>query len=94
MERQNSSNGLAGRRAEEPNKQNSRRLNISRIWEEKKTCTDWVKFFWAVDVCDVITQFKFGGDRLRGLGSAEGQILPFPIDFDGRPYNTLTPPCD
>jgi len=27
------------------------------------------------------------------LASAEGQILPFPIDFDGRPYNTLTLPC-
>ena len=25
-----------------------------------------------------------------GFRSAEGQILPFPIDFDGRPYNTLT----
>jgi len=25
---------------------------------------------------------------------AEGQILPFPIDFDGRPYNTLTLPCE
>ena len=24
--------------------------------------------------------------RLRGLASAEDQILPFPIDFDGRPY--------
>ena len=26
--------------------------------------------------------------------SAEGHILPFPIDFDGRPYNTLTLPCE
>jgi len=34
--------------------------------------------------------FKFGDDRLRGLASAEGQILPFAIDFDGRPYNTHT----
>jgi len=33
---------------------------------------------------------KFGDDRLAGLGSAEGQSLPFPIDFDGRPYNTRT----
>ena len=41
-----------------------------------------------------ITCFKFGDDRLRGLASAEGQILPLPIDFDGRPYNTLTLPCD
>jgi len=47
-----------------------------------------------VDVRDVITWFKFGDDRLRGLGSAEGQSLPFRIDFDGRPYNTLTLPCD
>ena len=38
--------------------------------------------------------FKFGDDRFRGLASAEGQILPFPIDFDGRPYNTLTLLCD
>ena len=48
----------------------------------------------VVDVRDVITCFKFGDDRLRGLASAEGQILPFPIDFDGRPYNTLTLPCE
>ena len=47
-----------------------------------------------VDVRDVITCFKFGDDRLRGLASSEGQILPFPIDFDGRPYNTLTLPCE
>jgi len=48
----------------------------------------------AVDIRDVITCFKFGDDRFRGLASAEGQILPFPIDFDGRPYNTLTLPCE
>jgi len=43
---------------------------------------------------DVITWFKFGDDRFRGLVSAEGQILPFLIDFDGRPYNSLTLPCE
>ena len=48
----------------------------------------------VVDIYDVITCFKFGDDRFRGLASAEGQILPFPIDFDGRPYNTLTLPCE
>ena len=46
------------------------------------------------DIRNVITCFKFGDDRFRGLASAEGQILPFPIDFDGRPYNTLTLPCE
>ena len=48
----------------------------------------------VVDIRDVITCFKFGDDRFRGLASAECQILPFPIDFDGRPYNTLTLPCE
>ena len=60
------------------------------------------KFFLEGDIPDVITCFKFGDDRFttetefrihRGLASAEGQILPFPIDFDGRPHNTLTLPC-
>ena len=48
----------------------------------------------VVDIRDVITCLKFGDDRFRGLASAEGQILPFPIDIDGRPYNTLTLPCE
>jgi len=43
---------------------------------------------------NLITCFTFGDDRFRGLASAEGQILPFPIDFDGRPYNTLRLPCE
>ena len=50
------------------------------------------KIFLEEGIHDIITCFKFGDDRLRGLASAEGQILPFPIDFDGRPYNTLTLP--
>jgi len=48
----------------------------------------------VVDIHDVITCFKFDDDRFRGLASAECQILPFLIDFDGRPYNTLTLPCE
>jgi len=50
--------------------------------------------FWEEDIRDVITCFKFGDDWFRGLASAEGQILPFPMDFDGRPYNTLTLPYE
>ena len=46
-----------------------------------------------VVIRDVITYFKFGDDRFRGLVSAECQILPLSIDFDGRPYNTLTKYC-
>jgi len=50
----------------------------------------------VVYVPDLITCFKFGDDRFRGLASAEGQILSFPIDFDGRPYNTThyRGPCE
>jgi len=37
---------------------------------------------------------QFGDDRFRGSASAEGHILSFPIDFDGRPYNAFTLPCE
>jgi len=43
---------------------------------------------------DVITLAKFGDDRLRGSGVVAGQISAFAFDFAGRPYNTLTLPCE
>ena len=46
------------------------------------------------DIHDVIAHAKFGDDRLRGSGVVAGQISAFPIDFAGRPYNTLTLPCE
>jgi len=46
------------------------------------------------DIHDVITHANFGDDRLRGSGVVAGQISAFPIDFAGRPYNTLTLPCE
>jgi len=46
------------------------------------------------DIHDVIKHAKFGDDRLRGSGLVAGQISAFPIDFAGRPYNTLTLPCE
>jgi len=42
----------------------------------------------------LIKHAKFGDDRLRGSGVVAGQISAFPIDFAGRPYNTLTLPCE
>ena len=56
--------------------------------------TDWAHFFSVKDIHDVITHAKFGDDRLRGSGVVAGQISAFPIDFAGRPYNTLTLPCE
>jgi len=46
------------------------------------------------DIHDVIKHAKFGDDRLRGSGVVAGQISALPIDFAGRPYNTLTLPCE
>jgi len=46
------------------------------------------------DIHDVIKHAKFGDDRLRGSGVVAGQISAFPIDSAGRPYNTLTLPCE
>jgi len=46
------------------------------------------------DIHDVIKHAKFGDDRLRGSGVVASQISAFPIDFVGRPYNTLTLPCE
>ena len=54
----------------------------------KNPWADWAQIFLVIGVHDVITPFKFGDDRFRGFWLAEGQSLPFPIDFEGRPYNT------
>jgi len=67
---------------------------ISGIWGAKPPGQIEPQFFLEEDIRDVITCFKFGDDLFRGLASVEGQILPFTIDFDGRPYNTHTLPCD
>jgi len=62
---------------------------ISPIWGAK---TPWriEPNLLVAGVHDVITPFKFGDDRFRGFLFAEGQSLPFPKDFEGRPYNTHT----
>jgi len=62
---------------------------ISPIWEQKPL-GGLSPNFLVVGVYDVITPFKFGDDRFRGFGLAEGQNLPFSIYFEGRPYNTHT----
>jgi len=42
------------------------------------------RYLWRNHLC------KFWWRSVRGLGVAGGQTLPFSIDFDRRPYNTLT----
>jgi len=62
---------------------------ILPIWGAKTPWTDWAQFFGGRGPRRN-QPFKFGDDRFRGLGSGEGQSLPFPIDFEGHPYNTHT----
>ena len=52
----------------------------------------WRKFCRVVGITDVITYANFGENRLRGLMVAGGQSLPFSIDFNRRPNNTLALP--
>ena len=41
-----------------------------------------------------ITWAKFSNNPVKAFGVAVSQILPFSIDFDRRPYNTLALPCE
>jgi len=54
----------------------------------------WIIFCVVVDITDVVTYTNFGDHRLRGFWVAGGQIFPFPIDFDRRPYSTVALPCE
>jgi len=41
---------------------------------------------------DVIICANFGVEKLRGLGNTRGQILEFPIEMAGHPYNSAALP--
>jgi len=41
---------------------------------------------------DIIICANFGVKRLRDLGNTGGQILRFPIEMAGHPYNSATLP--
>ena len=69
---------------------NTRGVYISPIWGPKTPGRIEPKVVLVVGVYDVITAFKFGDDRFKGFWLAEGQILHFPMDFKGSPYNTHT----
>jgi len=77
--------------------QKNSRVNIgarSRACAEAKPLIRSKQNCGMVGIPDIITCANFGEDRLRGLGVAGGQSLPFSIDFDRRLYNTLALPCE
>jgi len=47
----------------------------------------FTKFCTPGDMLDVIICANFGVEKLRGLGNTGDQILDFPIEMAGHPYN-------
>jgi len=45
-------------------------------------------------VPDLINRAKFSEKRPKGFSAGRPQNMAFYIDFAGRPYNTLTLPCE
>ena len=94
IKHKNRSNGLTCRWVQEPktkkwSKFRTGGVYVSLIWGAK-TPGRIEPNFLVVGVHDVITPLRFGDDRFGGFWLTEGQSLPFPIHFEGRPYNTHT----
>ena len=66
----------------------SRKRYISPIRGEAPHKRIFTKFCrYAEDMLDVIICANFGVKKLMGLGKTRGQILEFPIEMAGHPYN-------
>ena len=68
-------------------------MYISGMWGAKTPGQIEPKFL-EEDIRDLMTCLKFGVDRLRGLAKCRLRVKFCHSNFDGRPYNTLTLPCD
>ena len=66
-------------RLQEPKTKNSNSVRKLRMGRNKTPNTIWMKFCRMVDVHDILTCAYFDDDRVRDLGLAGGQILPFPL---------------
>ena len=65
----------------------SRKRYISPIRGEASRKRIFIKFCTSGDMLDVIICANFGVEKLKGLGNMRGQILEFPIEMAGHPYN-------
>jgi len=70
----------------------SRKRYISPIRGEAPRKRIFTTFCTSGDMLDVITCANFGVEKLRGLGNMRGQILEFPIEMAGHPYNSAAQP--
>jgi len=70
----------------------SRKRYISPIRGEAPRKRIFTKFCISEDMLDIIICANFGVEKLMGLGNTRGQILEFPIEMAGHPYNSAAPP--
>jgi len=75
-----------GRKGKERHKKSHKRY-ISPIRGEAPHKRIFTKFCTSGDMLDIIICANFGVEKLRGLGNTSGQILEFPIEMAGHPYN-------
>jgi len=65
---------------------------ISPIRGEAHRKRIFTKFCTSGDMLDVIICENFDVEKLRGFGNTRGQILEFPIEMAGHPYNSAALP--
>ena len=70
----------------------SRKRYISPIRGEAPRKRIFTKFCKSGDMLDIIICANFGVEKLRGLENTRGQILEFPIEMAGHPYNSAALP--
>jgi len=61
---------------------------------KRSTLSNLYKILWVVDIAELIICSNSGDDWLSSFGVARGKIVPFPIDFDRLPYNTVALLCE
>ena len=66
-------------------------LYFTYSWEAPRKRI-FTKFCTSGDMLDLIICANFGVEKLRGLGNTRGQILEFPIEMAGHPYNSAALP--
>jgi len=70
----------------------SRKRYISLVRGEAPRKRIFTKFCTSGDMLDIIICANFGVEKLRGLENTRGQILKFPIEMAGHPYNSAPLP--
>jgi len=61
---------------------------------KRNPLSDLNKILHSGGIPDVITCANFGEESVKAFSGSGGSNLPFFIDFDRRPYNTLALPCE